>query len=158
MKPVLLFLVSLATATPLASLDRRQQATLCDQYGYWSGNGYELNNNNWGRAAATSGSQCTYVDGSSASGVQWHTTWTWRGGENNVKSYPYSGRQVSRGRKIASIGSMQTSVSWSYSTTDIRANVAYDIFTAADPDHVNSSGDYEVMIWQALSFCTSGEA
>jgi xyloglucan-specific endo-beta-1,4-glucanase len=54
---------------------------------------------------------------------------------------------VTRGRKITSIGSMQTSVSWSYSTTNIRANVAYDIFTAADPNHSNSSGDYELMIW-----------
>lgn len=44
---------------------------------------------------------------------------------------------------------MQTSVSWSYSTQDLRANVAYDIFTAADPDHANSGGDYELMIWLA---------
>ncbi|GAB1313556.1 Murein transglycosylase [Madurella fahalii] len=149
MKPTLLFLFSLTAAKPLASLDRRQQATLCDQYGYWSGNGYELNNNNWGRGAATSGSQCTYVDGSSGSGVQWHTTWTWNGGENNVKSFPYSGKQVPRGLRVSSISNMQTSVSWSYSTTNIRANVAYDVFTAADPNHVNSSGDYELMIWLA---------
>ncbi|KAK4236496.1 glycoside hydrolase [Achaetomium macrosporum] len=149
MKLLLLLFSSLAAASPLNSLEPRQQATLCDQYGYWSGNGYEVNNNNWGRSAASSGSQCTYVDGSSSNGVQWHTTWTWNGGENNVKSYAYSGRQVARGRKIASIGSMQTSVSWSYSNTNIRANVAYDIFTAADPNHVNSSGDYELMIWLA---------
>jgi len=147
MKLSLPFLISLTSATPLASLSPRQQATLCERYGYWSGNGYEMNNNNWGRDAATSGSQCTYVDGSSGNGIQWHTTWTWSGGENNVKSYPYSGKLVTKGRKIASIGSMQTSVTWSYSTTNIRANVAYDIFTAADPNHVNSSGDYELMIW-----------
>ncbi|KAG7291169.1 hypothetical protein NEMBOFW57_001181 [Staphylotrichum longicolle] len=147
MKLLLPLFTSLAAATPLASLSPRQQATLCDQYSYWQGNGYELNNNNWGKSAATSGSQCTYVDGSSGNGVQWHTTWTWRGGENNVKSYPYSGRQFSRGRKISSINSMPTSVTWSYSTTDIRANVAYDVFTAADPNHANSGGDYELMIW-----------
>ncbi|KAK3305652.1 glycoside hydrolase family 12 protein [Chaetomium strumarium] len=152
MKLLLLSLVSsLAAASPLQanSLEARQQATLCDQYGYWSGNGYEVNNNNWGRSAASSGSQCTYVDGSSSNGIQWRTTWTWQGGENNVKSYANAGRQVTRGRKISSIGSMQTSVSWSYSNTNIRANVAYDVFTAADPNHVNSSGDYELMIWLA---------
>jgi xyloglucan-specific endo-beta-1,4-glucanase len=124
----------------------RQQA-LCDQYAYWSGNGYEILNNLWGRDAATSGSQCTYVDGSSSNGVAFRTTWTWQGGENNVKSYVYAGKQVAKGRKISTISSMQTSVSWSYNTQNIRANVAYDIFTAADPNHINSSGDYELMIW-----------
>ncbi len=44
---------------------------------------------------------------------------------------------------------MQTSVSWRYSTQDLRANVAYDIFTAVDPNHANSGGDYELMIWLA---------
>ncbi|KAL2256593.1 hypothetical protein VTK26DRAFT_1431 [Humicola hyalothermophila] len=149
MKLTLLLLSSLAAATPLTSLSPRQQATLCDQYGYWSGNGYEVNNNCWGRDAATSGSQCTYIDGSWDGGIQWHTSWTWAGGENNVKSYPYSGKQVARGMKISNIWNMQTSVSWSYDNTNIRANVAYDVFTAADPNHVNSSGDYELMIWLA---------
>lgn len=152
MKLNLLFLSSLAAAAPSASsLDRRQQATLCQQYGYWSGNGYEVNNNNWGSSAASSGSQCTYVDSSSGGGIAWHTTWTWNGGQNNVKSYAYSGKQVQKGRKITSIGSIQTSVSWQYSNTNIRADVAYDIFTAADPNHSTSSGDYELMIWLVLA-------
>ncbi|KAL2021673.1 hypothetical protein VTK56DRAFT_6765 [Thermocarpiscus australiensis] len=126
MKPqaVLPFFSLLAAAAPSGSFDRRQLATLCEQYGYWSGNGYEVNNNLWGRDAATSGSQCSYMDGSSGSGVQWHTTWTWNGGQNNVKSYAYSGRQLARGRTVASVGSMQTSASW-------------------------RSGDYELMIWLA---------
>ncbi|KAL2129736.1 hypothetical protein VTI74DRAFT_7383 [Chaetomium olivicolor] len=118
-------------------------------FGYWSGNGYEVNNNNWGKSSATSGSQCTYVDSSSSSGVSWHTTWTWEGSSGKVKSYAYSGRQIQKGHTIASISSMQTSVSWSYEGNDIRANVAYDIFTAEDPNHSTSSGDYEVMIWLA---------
>jgi xyloglucan-specific endo-beta-1,4-glucanase len=150
MKLTALLLATLATASPLStstSLLPRQQATLCEQYGYWSGNGYEINNNNWGRGSASSGSQCTYVDGSSGSGVRWHTTWQWQGGENNVKSYANSGKQFARGLKISSLSNMQTSVSWSYSNTNIRANVAYDVFTAADPNHATSSGDYELMIW-----------
>jgi hypothetical protein len=71
MKLLFLLFSSLAAASPLQtnSLEPRQQATLCDQYGYWSGNGYEVNNNNWGKSAATSGSQCTYVDGSSSNGI-----------------------------------------------------------------------------------------
>lgn len=142
-------LVALAAAAPSAVLEQRQQKSLCQQYDYWSGNGYELLNNLWGKDAASSGSQCTYLDNSNNNGVAWRTTWTWEGGPNNVKSYVYIGKQVSRGRTMASIKSMQTSVSWKYNTENIRANVAYDIFTAADPNHVNSSGDYELMIWLA---------
>lgn len=145
MKLSFLSLLPLAAAAP--SVEPRQVQTLCEQYGYWSGNGYEINNNLWGKNAATSGSQCTYVDGTSGGGVQWHTTWTWNGAPDNVKSYVYSGRQVQRGRKISSISSMPTSITWSYDTENVRANVAYDIFTAADPNHVNSSGDFELMIW-----------
>ncbi|KAJ4300572.1 hypothetical protein N0V88_003251 [Collariella sp. IMI 366227] len=129
--------------------EKRQVATLCDQFGYWSGNGYDVNNNNWGKNEATSGSQCTYVDSSSSGGVGWHTEWTWEGGSGKVKSYAYSGRQVKRGHTISSIKSMDTSVSWTYDGSNIRANVAYDIFTAEDPNHSTSSGDFEVMIWLA---------
>jgi xyloglucan-specific endo-beta-1,4-glucanase len=135
-----------APSAPSTALVERQQS-LCAQYAYWSGNGYEILNNLWGQSAASSGSQCTYVDGGSSSGVKFHTTWTWNGGENNVKSYVYAGKQIAKGRKINTISNMQTSASWSYSTQNIRADVAYDIFTAADPNHSTSSGDYELMIW-----------
>jgi xyloglucan-specific endo-beta-1,4-glucanase len=65
-----------------------------------------------------------------------------------VKSYVYSGRQVTKGNTIAKIKNMPTQIDWNYNTTNgVRANVAYDIFTATDPNHVNSSGDYELMIW-----------
>ncbi len=128
------------------ALKKRQVATLCDQ-GYWSGNGYEVNNNEWARASATSGSQCTYVDSSSSAGVSWHTERTWESSPNQVKSYAYSGRQIERGRTIASINSMPTSVFWEYDTSDIAANAAYDFFTSEDPNHANGGGDYELMIW-----------
>jgi xyloglucan-specific endo-beta-1,4-glucanase len=143
-------LASFAAAAPAGRypLHRRQDvATLCEQYGYWSGNGYEVNNNNWGAGSATSGSQCTYVDSSSSGSVSWHTKWTWVGNEGRVKSYANSGKQIERGNTIASIKSMATSVSWQYNTSDIRANVAYDFFTAEDPNHSSTGGDYELMIW-----------
>ncbi|KAB5540493.1 glycoside hydrolase family 12 protein [Coniochaeta sp. 2T2.1] len=150
MKLAALVLSSIVAAAPSQNwVEPRQVQTLCDQYAYWSGSGYEILNNLWGKDAATSGSQCTYVDGQSGSGVSFHTTWTWNGGQNNVKSYIYAGRQVQKGRKVSSINSMQTSASWNYNTENIRANVAYDIFTAADPNHANSGGDYELMIWLA---------
>ena len=146
MKPTSLVLAA-AALVQSATLATRQQSTLCKLYDYWSGNGYELLNNLWGQDAATSGSQCTYLDRASDSGVGWHTTWTWQGGPNNVKSYAYLGRQFAKGKLLSSIKSMPTSATWKYSNESIRANVAYDVFTAADPDHANSGGDYELMIW-----------
>lgn len=94
-----------------------------------------------------SGSQCTYVDAISGSGAAWHTTWTWSGGENEVKSYANSKLEALNKALISDVQSIPTSVQWSYDNTDIRANVAYDLFTAADINHVTYSGDYELMIW-----------
>ncbi|KAL6711254.1 hypothetical protein ACN47E_005785 [Coniothyrium glycines] len=111
------------SGTPL----RRQAASLCDQYGYYAANGYDT----------------------SGSGVRWSTTWDWQGGQDNVKSYANAGKQFAKGIRISGIKSMPTNIQWDYQPRDIRANVAYDVFTAADPNHDTSSGDYELMIWLA---------
>jgi len=132
----------------LASVGFAQQATLCKDYEYFSSNGYQLNNNIWGRSFATSGSQCTYVDSVSATGAKWHTKWTWAGGKDNVKSYVYSGRQITK-KKVNQYTNLATEAYWVYDTTNQRSNVAYDLFTAADINHDTSSGDYELMVWLA---------
>jgi xyloglucan-specific endo-beta-1,4-glucanase len=129
----------------LTSVTVAQQQTLCELYGYYSTNGYELLNNLWGRDAATSGSQCTYYDGFS-NGMSWRSTWQWAGGENNVKSYVYSGRLITK-KLVSQYGNMQSTAQWSYDTQNVRCNVAYDLFTAADINHDRSSGDYELMVW-----------
>lgn len=123
-----------------------QQETLCKQYASWTGNGYLLNNNLWGEMSASSGSQCQYLDGASNNGVQWHTTWSWTGGDNEVKSYDYSGITVTP-QLVSQITSLPTSVNWSYNTTDVNADVAYDLFTSKNKAHNTYSGDYELMIW-----------
>lgn len=130
----------------LVPLTLAQEQTLCEKYDYYSTNGYELNNNLWGDGSATSGSQCTYYDGPASDGIAWHSTWTWEGGENDVKSYVYSGRQIQK-KLVSQISSMPTTVEWSYDSDNIRCNVAYDLFTAADVNHDTSSGDYELMVW-----------
>jgi xyloglucan-specific endo-beta-1,4-glucanase len=140
--------VQRGTPTVRDATSVQETISLCTQYAYHAANGYEILNNLWGKDSATSGSQCTYYEGTSGSGIKWSSTWTWQGAENNVKSYVYAGRQVTKGNTIAKIKNMPTQIDWSYNTTNnVRANVAYDIFTASDPDHVNSSGDYELMIW-----------
>ncbi|KAF3009789.1 hypothetical protein E8E13_009999 [Curvularia kusanoi] len=148
--------LALAAASPVATspiqqseLVSRQAASLCGQYSYYAANGYEFNNNNWGKGSASSGSQCTTVQSTSSSGVSWSTTWNWQGGQDNVKSYANAGKQFARGLNVGKIKSLQTSITWDYQPRDIRANVAYDVFTAADPNHDKSSGDYELMVWLA---------
>ncbi|OQE46718.1 hypothetical protein PENCOP_c001G06247 [Penicillium coprophilum] len=125
-----------------------QEQTLCDQYGYYSSGSYAVNNNLWGQEDGT-GSQCTYVNSISDSGVSWSTTWNWSGGEGQVKSYANSGYIGQMQMYVSDINSIPTSVEWSYDNTEINADVSYDLFTAADIDHDTSSGDYELMIWLA---------
>ena len=64
-----------------------------------------------------------------------------------MKSYANVGKQFAKGLKISNIKSMPTNIQWDYQPRNIRANVAYDVFTAADPNHDKSSGDYELMVW-----------
>ncbi|KAF2014677.1 glycoside hydrolase family 12 protein [Aaosphaeria arxii CBS 175.79] len=124
--------VQRGTPTSRDASSVQETISLCTQYAYYAANGYEVLNNLWGKDSATSGSQCTYYEGTSGSGI----------------NYVYAGRQLTKGNTIAKIKTMPTQIDWSYNTTNnVRANVAYDIFTASDPNHVNSSGDYELMIW-----------
>ncbi|EMD96857.1 glycoside hydrolase family 12 protein [Bipolaris maydis ATCC 48331] len=130
----------------LASVVTAQDA--CKLYNYYSSNGYEILNNLWGEGSATSGAQCTYVDSVTDAGTKWHSNWTWVGAPNNVKSYVYAGRLFTK-KPVSQFTNLQTEANWAYDTTNIRCNVAYDLFTAQDVNHTTSSGDYELMIWLA---------
>jgi xyloglucan-specific endo-beta-1,4-glucanase len=140
---------ALAVGTPTTKeLETRAApiASLCTQYAYYEANGYAILNNLWGIDTATGGSQCTYYNGNVGSGVAISSDWTWQGDPNTVKSYIYANRLFTR-KIISQINSLPTTVEWSYNNTDIRANVAYDIFTHPDPNHVNYNGEFELMIW-----------
>ncbi|BCR86024.1 glycoside hydrolase family 12 protein [Aspergillus chevalieri] len=123
------------------------QKELCAQYDTVSSPPYTVNNNLWGKDQGT-GSQCVYVDSISSSGAAWHTTWTWSGGEGTVKSYSNSGVNFEK-KLVSDVRSIPTNVEWEQDNTKVNADVAYDLFTAADKNHVTSSGDYELMIWLA---------
>ncbi|KAK8131588.1 concanavalin A-like lectin/glucanase domain-containing protein [Apiospora sp. TS-2023a] len=132
----------------LASVAIAASTQLCNQYGYFASHGYYFNNNAWGKDAGT-GYICTYVDWTDDSHVVFHADWEWAGGENNVKAFPDVGRTLSSKPIVSSLGSIQTAASWTYTGNNVRADVAYDLFTAADPNHDTSSGDYELMVWLA---------
>ncbi|GAM41656.1 endoglucanase [Talaromyces pinophilus] len=135
----LTFLLNLAVAASA-------QQSLCSQYSSYTSGQYSVNNNLWGESSG-SGSQCTYVNSISSSGVSWSTTWNWSGGSTSVKSYANSQLSGLTKKLVSNLQSIPTSVQWSYSNTNIVADVSYDLFTAADINHVTYSGDYELMIW-----------
>ena len=137
-----LLLLAALTPAALASIQN-----LCDQYSYYSANGWYINNNEWNAAAGT-GSQCTYLDSINTGGISWHTDWTWSGGDTSVKSYPYSGRDLSSNKqKLTDIATINSVAQWSYTGSNLRCNIAFDTFTSSDPNHAITSGDYEVMVW-----------
>jgi xyloglucan-specific endo-beta-1,4-glucanase len=129
-----------------ATMAQTNKGNMCgDQEGY-SQSGYRVQNNLWGKGSASSGSQCSAFNSGSSSSVAWSTTWEWYGGDNNVKSFSYSSRDFTK-KLVSQISSIPTTAVWSVSNTNIRADVAYDLFTAANINHATSSGDYELMIW-----------
>ena len=132
------FLLTLAAAA--------SAQTLCSQYSSYTSGVYTINNNLWGEGSG-SGSQCTYVKSVSNSGVSWSTTWNWSGSSSQVKSYANSQLSGINKKLVSNLNSIPTQVSWSYSNTNIVADVSYDLFTASDINHVTYSGDYELMIW-----------
>ncbi|KAK5166873.1 Endoglucanase-1 [Saxophila tyrrhenica] len=138
---------ALAFIAASASVALAQSTSLCEQYATYSSGSYVINNNLWGEGSG-SGSQCTYVTDASDSGVAWKTTWNWSGGDSSVKSYANSQYLFDK-RLVSEVNSIDTSVEWSYDNTDINADVSYDLFTAADINHVTYSGDYELMVWLA---------
>ncbi|EEA20285.1 Endoglucanase-1 [Talaromyces marneffei ATCC 18224] len=107
---------------------------------------YTVSNNLWGQAGS-SGSQCTDVNSISNFGVSWTTAWNWAGNNNQVKSYANSQLSGLTKKLASQLKGIPTSAQWGYSNTNINADVAYDLFTTADINHVSYSGDYELMIW-----------
>ncbi|KAF2622527.1 glycoside hydrolase family 12 protein [Macroventuria anomochaeta] len=130
-----------APTTPATVLSKR--ADFCGQWDNQVQGSYTIYNNLWGRDQATSGSQCTGVDGLSGSTLKWHTKWSWAGGAGHVKSYANVVTKISQ-KAISSITSLPSTWTWTYTGSNIVANVAYDLFTGAT---ATGSAQYEVMIW-----------
>jgi xyloglucan-specific endo-beta-1,4-glucanase len=97
---------------PSKILDKRA-TTMCGSFGSVETGTYTLYQNNWGAAAATSGSQCTTLDSLSGDTITWSTSWSWAGGSSSVKSYSNVVVEQSTGYKISSISSMPSV--WDYS-------------------------------------------
>ncbi|KAJ5964235.1 Glycoside hydrolase family 12 [Penicillium vulpinum] len=144
-------LVSLALSTlgnaasvpAKAALTRR--ADFCDQWGTATTSDYILYNNLWGQADDPSGTQCTGLDSVNGNTIAWHTSWSWAGTAWQVKSYANAKLQFTP-RTLSAVNSIKSVWKWSYSTTNVVADVAYDMFLSST---ANGSEEYEIMVWLA---------
>ncbi|KAL3472884.1 concanavalin A-like lectin/glucanase domain-containing protein [Aspergillus californicus] len=146
MKLLALTLGSLASAASITSKTLTRRADFCGQWDTVTQGDFILYNNLWGQDNADSGSQCTGLDSGSGSTISWHTSWSWSGGEYNVKSFANAAYQFTA-TQLRSLSSIPTTWEWQYTSgTDVVANVAYDLFTTSSP---GGSSEYEIMIWLA---------
>lgn len=133
---------SLALAGPAATVQKR--ADYCGQWDNQVHGTYTVYNNLWGQNQASPGGwQCTGVDGRDGDTIKWHTSWTWSGGQGHVKSYANVVTALPQ-RALSSIRSLPSTWNWSYTGSNMVANVAYDLFTSSKAD---GSPEYEIMIW-----------
>jgi xyloglucan-specific endo-beta-1,4-glucanase len=132
---------TIAAALPSTSVLRR--GTFCDDWGSETAGPYTVFNNLWGKDSADSGEQCTTNNGMSGDSLSWAAEWSWAGGPYSVKSYPNAVVEIEQAA-ISGLSSIPTEWTWSYTGTDVVANVAYDLFTGTTPDGDHT---YEFMIW-----------
>jgi len=154
----LLFLASLTLSSVFAfpmetTALAKRGAVLSAQFATESeaGGYFILENNLWGEAAATSGSQTSQADTVTGDTVAWHTIYTWTGGNFNVKSYANLDLRVGLGQSLASITSIPTTWHWTYSSasSDLVADVSYDLWLSnvASSSGASSDSTFEVMVW-----------
>jgi len=110
-----------------------------------------LENNLWGAAGATSGSQTSQATAINGNSVTWQTIYTWVGGIYKVKSYANLDLKVGLGTPLSVIKSIPSVWKWAYTNTssDLTANVSYDMWlgNSSSATGASSTTTYEVMVW-----------
>lgn len=120
---------SVAAIASAAPATFQKRAEFCGQYDTTTAGDYTIYNNLWGKDAASSGSQCTEVLSSSGNTISWQTSWSWSGASSNVKSYANAALNFTA-KKISSLSSVPFTWNWSYTGSDIDADVAFDIWVS----------------------------
>ncbi|KAJ5246011.1 hypothetical protein N7468_000994 [Penicillium chermesinum] len=140
-----LSLAGLSTGSPLPTNSLSRRADSCEQWAATTTGSYILYNNLWGQSSDPSGKQCTGIDSLSGNTISWHTSWSWSGSASQVKSYANAALRFTA-KTLGSIKSIPSTWKWSYSTTGITADVAYDMFLSSS---ASGSNEYEIMVWLA---------
>ncbi|KAB8300148.1 hypothetical protein EYC80_000375 [Monilinia laxa] len=139
---VSLALATAAVASPTPTTLDKRATTICGQYDTVQTGAFTIYGNKWGIKGYT-GNQCTTVNGLSGNSLSWSTSWSWAGGPTQVKSYANAGLNFAH-RKVSAIKSIPASWKWSYTGSNIIADVSWDLFSSASG---TGNADYEIMIW-----------
>ncbi|KFX95869.1 hypothetical protein V495_08757 [Pseudogymnoascus sp. VKM F-4514 (FW-929)] len=138
-----------ASAIPTKTIAERA-TEICGQWDTVQTGTYTLYQDLWGIDAATSGSQCSTFESLSGDTIAWSTSWSWQGGNYNVKSFANVVVTQSTGYQVSAIKSIPSKWDYTYTGTGMVADVAYDIFSSSTAGgNSDGSSDYEIMIWLA---------
>ncbi|CZT43139.1 related to endoglucanase I precursor [Rhynchosporium secalis] len=142
--PAFLAATAAASPTPEApGLVGKRPEKMCSNWGSVVTGGFTIYHNPWGASSGT-GSQCTTFNSISPAGsVSWSTEWTWANGKNSVKSYSNVALEKVN-KPLSAITSIPSTWSWSYTGSNMVADVAYDLWLAPT---VGGANKYEIMIW-----------
>ncbi|KAM0749886.1 concanavalin A-like lectin/glucanase [Meredithblackwellia eburnea MCA 4105] len=127
--------------------------TLSSQYAEESvSSSFTVKNNLWGMGTGT-GQQTTQTDSADDNSVAWQTTYSWSGGDTEVKSYASVLVQAgTTNSPLSSLSSIPTSWDWTYKqqSADLTADVAYDIWLTKSTTgctFATECSSFEVMVW-----------
>jgi len=144
--PAVLATTAFAAPSHLASSLKARSTQICGQWDTLNQAPYVIYQDLWNQGAATSGSQCTTLDGFTNGRLTWSTSWTWAGGSSDVKSYANAAIQ-DIGKELSAVSSIPSTWDWSYTYDGtIVADVSYDMWLAPTASGTN---DYEIMVWLA---------
>ncbi|KAK4861227.1 hypothetical protein LT330_004143 [Penicillium expansum] len=142
---ITLALSAIGYAEDDCSLSRRG-VELCDQYATASTDKFLIYNNLWNKDKDPNGKQCTTLNWSNGNAISWHTSYSWAGWANNeVKSYASVALKFTP-QVLRTVRSIETAWSWYTSTSNMVADVSYDMFLASSPD---GHEEIEVIVWLA---------
>ena len=111
--PALVAASAIPASGPAPSKTINERATeICGQWDSIQTGSYTLYQDLWGIDAATSGSQCSTFESLNGDTIAWSTSWTWQGGEYNVKSYANVVVTQDTGHQVSAIQSIPSK--WAY--------------------------------------------
>jgi xyloglucan-specific endo-beta-1,4-glucanase len=114
--------------TPSKTIEKRA-TQICGQWDTVQTGTYTLYQDLWGESAATSGSQCSTFNSLSGSNIAWSTSWTWQGGNYNVKSFANVVVTQSTGYQVSSISSIPSTWKYTYATLHFSLAITCGVLT-----------------------------